>query len=211
MRSNGVNCSAPTALDLGCRTARRRRPRPFSTMSSSVIVSLLSTSLRSGSSSCHSSRSTFSRPARSHCSSTLSAGTYWRTRSVNAPAAQRWRSARSSDVGVEDVVALLVDHLALVVGDVVVLEQLLADVEVARLDLALRALDAARDDAGFDRLAVGHLQPLHDRAHAVAGEDAHQRIVQRQVEARGARVALAAGAAAQLVVDAARLRGARWR
>ena len=38
----------------------------------------------------------------------------------------------------EDLVALLVDHLALVVGDVVVLEQLLADVEVARLDLALR-------------------------------------------------------------------------
>ena len=41
----------------------------------------------------------------------------------------------------EDVVALLVDDLALVVGDVVVLEQLLAHVEVARLDLALRALD----------------------------------------------------------------------
>ena len=63
----------------------------------------------------------------------------------------------------------------------------------------------ARDDAGLDGLAVGHLQPLHDRAHAVAGEDAHQRIVERQVEARRARVALAAGAAAQLVVDAARL------
>ena len=40
---------------------------------------------------------------------------------------------------------------------------------------------------------------------AVAGEDAQQRVLQRQVEARGARVALAAGAAAQLVVDAARL------
>ena len=40
---------------------------------------------------------------------------------------------------------------------------------------------------------------------AVAGEDAQQRIVERQVEARRARVALAARAAAQLVVDAARL------
>ena len=39
---------------------------------------------------------------------------------------------------------------------------------------------------------------------AVAGEDAHQRVFERQVEARAARVALAAGAAAQLVVDAAR-------
>ncbi len=105
----------------------------------------------------------------------------------------------------EDLVALLVDHLALVVGDVVVLQQLLAHVEVARLDLALRAFQAAADDAGLDGLALGHLQALHDRLDAVAREDAHQRVFQRQVEARGARVALAARTAAQLVVDAARL------
>ena len=36
-------------------------------------------------------------------------------------------------------------------------------------------------------------------------EDAHQVVFERQVEARRAGVALAAGAAAQLVVDAARL------
>ena len=53
------------------------------------------------------------------------------------------RDLRRQARRLEDVVALLVDHLALVVGDVVVLEQLLADVEVARLDLALRALDAS--------------------------------------------------------------------
>ena len=41
--------------------------------------------------------------------------------------------------------------------------------------------------------------------HAVAGEDAHQVVFERQVEAARARVALAAGAAAELVVDAARL------
>src|SRR5436190_11114865 len=102
----------------------------------------------------------------------------------------------------EDVVALLIDHLALVVGDVVVLEQLLSDVEVARLDLPLRALDRARDDARLDRLAVGHLEALHDRADAISREDAHERIVEAQVEARRARVALAARATAQLVVDA---------
>ena len=102
----------------------------------------------------------------------------------------------------EDLVALLVDDLALVVADVVVFEQLLADVEVARLDLALRTFDAAADDAGLDGLTFGHLQLVHDRAHAVTGEDAHQRIVQRQVEAARPRVTLSAGAAAQLVVDA---------
>jgi hypothetical protein len=41
------------------------------------------------------------------------------------------------------LVALLVDDLALVVGDVVVQQQLLAGIEVVRLDLALRALDLA--------------------------------------------------------------------
>ena len=39
--------------------------------------------------------------------------------------------------------------------------------------------------------------------HAVGAEDAHQVVLQRQVELRAARIALAAGAAAQLVVDAA--------
>ena len=40
---------------------------------------------------------------------------------------------------------------------------------------------------------------------AVGPEDAHQVVFERQIEARRAGVALAAGAAAQLVVDAARL------
>ena len=100
----------------------------------------------------------------SHCSSTrlrrhVAAR---RRRSITPSRRLRDRSPRRRRL--EELVALLVDHLALVVGDVVVFEQLLADVEVARLDLALRALDRARDDAGLDRLALGHLQPLHDRA-----------------------------------------------
>ena len=105
----------------------------------------------------------------------------------------------------EQLVALLVDHAALVVGDVVVFEQLLPDVEVARLDAVLRLRDRAVDDRMLDRLAFGHLEPLHDRAQALAAEDAQQRILERQVEARRPGIALAAGAAAQLVVDAPRL------
>src|SRR5882672_584 len=99
----------------------------------------------------------------------------------------------------------LVDLAALVVGDVVVFEQLLADVEVVRLDLALGALDRARHQPVLDRLALGHSQALHDGVDAFAGEDAQQRILERQEEARGPGVALPARAAAQLVVDAARL------
>jgi hypothetical protein len=46
-------------------------------------------------------------------------------------------------LGVQQLVALLVDHLALVVVDVVEVEQVLADVEVVRFDLALRVGDLA--------------------------------------------------------------------
>ena len=75
-----------------------------------------------------------------------------------------------------------------------------------RLDLALRLLDLAREHAALDDLAflhAGHLQQALG-AHRVA-EDAHQVVFHRQIEAARARVALAAGTAAQLVVDAAGL------
>src|SRR3989449_150160 len=72
---------------------------------------------------------------------------------------------------IKNLVALRVDFLALVVGDIVVLEELLADVEVPRLDLPLRALDRAGHHGMLDRLALGHLQHHHDPVDAVAGED----------------------------------------
>ena len=45
---------------------------------------------------------------------------------------------------------------------------------------------------------------LHEALHALAAEDAHQVVLEGEEEARLARVALTAGAAAQLVVDAPR-------
>src|SRR5690606_19400616 len=104
--------------------------------------------------------------------------------------------------GFHQLGALLIDDLALVVGVVVVVQQVLADVEVVRLDLALRLLDLPADHAVLQRLVFLHAGELHQLGHPFGGEDAHQRVFQRQVEAAGARVALATGAAAQLVVDA---------
>ena len=46
---------------------------------------------------------------------------------------------------------------------------------------------------------------LHEPVDPLAGEAPHQVVVEREKEARRARVALAAGAAAELVVDPARL------
>ena len=95
-----------------------------------------------------------------------------------------------------------VDRLALLVHDVVVLEHVLADVVVVGLDLLLGPLDRPGEHAVLDLLPLLHAQRLHELGDALGGEDAHQVVFQRQEEDRGARVALAAGAAAQLVVDA---------
>ena len=105
----------------------------------------------------------------------------------------------------QDAVALLVDHLPLHVHHVVVLEDVLALDEVLLLDLLLRVLDLAREDAGLHRLVVGQLEALHDVVDAVAGEQAHEIVLPGEVEARLAGIALTAGAAAQLVVDPAGL------
>ncbi|EXI66318.1 MAG: hypothetical protein AW08_02674 [Candidatus Accumulibacter adjunctus] len=129
------------------------------------------------------------------------------SRHVKAEAVVQHAFAHGGDgfrdvLGLEQFVALRVDHLALIVGNVVVLEQLLADVEVARLDLALRRFERPRDERMLDRLAFRHLQTLHDRLQAFAGENAQQRIIQGEVEARRAGVPLATGTTTQLVVDA---------
>ena len=101
--------------------------------------------------------------------------------------------------------ALVVDHLALHVEHVVVLEHVLADVEVVLLDPLLRALDALREHPVLDRLVLAGAELVEDRLDAVAGEQAHHLVLGRQIEAALAGVALAARAAAQLVVDPARL------
>ena len=108
-------------------------------------------------------------------------------------------------LGLDQLVALLVDHLALVVHDVVVLQQILANLEVARLDLLLRLLERLVDPRMDDRLVLLQPQLAEHAVHALGAEDAHQVVLEREVELGAARVALAAGAAAQLVVDAARL------
>ena len=105
----------------------------------------------------------------------------------------------------QDLAALAVHDFALLVHDVVVFEDVLADVEVARLDLLLRVLDGVRDELVLDGLVLFHAELIHDLRHAVGREQAQEIILEREIEARCARVALAAGAAAELVVDAAGL------
>ena len=99
----------------------------------------------------------------------------------------------------------LVDDRALLVHHLVVLEDVLADLEVLLLDLGLRALDGLGDHLRLDRHVVGQVEPGHDRLERGAVEAAHQLVAEREVEAGLARVALTAGTTTQLVVDTARL------
>ena len=93
----------------------------------------------------------------------------------------------------EDVFAQLIDGLALLVHHVVVLEQVLADLEVASFDLGLGPFDGLGNHLVFDRLAVDH--PTSDEApHSLRAEDPHQVVLEGQEEAGGSGVALAAGA-----------------
>ena len=110
-----------------------------------------------------------------------------------------------AEVGVvEDLVAALVDDLALLVHHLVVLEDVLADLGVALLDGVLRPLDGLGDHLRLDRHVVG--QGLaHHPVHGAGGEQAHELVLERQVEAALAGIALTARATAQLVVDAAAL------
>lgn len=74
----------------------------------------------------------------------------------------------------EDLAALAVHDFTLLVHDIVVLEDVLADVEVARLDLLLRVLDGIRDELVFDWLILVHAELVHDARDAVRGEEAQQ-------------------------------------
>ena len=88
-------------------------------------------------------------------------------------------------------------HLAtLVVHHVVVFEDVLAHVEVARFDLLLRFLERLVDPGVDDRLAVLEAEALQHSAHALGPENPHQIVLKRQKEPRLAGIALSARAAA---------------
>ena len=105
--------------------------------------------------------------------------------------------------GGQDFTALGVDHLTLLVDDRVVLEHMLAHVEVVSLHAHLGRLDRFVQPRVLNRNAFLNTQTTHQPLHPFATETAHKLVLERDVEARGARVALSRATPAQLVVDAA--------
>ena len=111
----------------------------------------------------------------------------------------------TDSIRIHDFGALVIDHLALIVHHVVILDDIFPLVVVARLDLFLRGFDRLRNPRVDDRLTL--LQPVvhHPSQHVLLAEDAQQVVIEAEIKAAKARVALAARAAAQLIVDAAAL------
>ena len=77
-----------------------------------------------------------------------------------------------------------------------------AGLEVLRFDGLLGLLDAVADHARFDGDAFFHTEFLEESGHPLACEDAHEIVFEGEEETRGAGVALASGAAAELIVNA---------
>ena len=102
----------------------------------------------------------------------------------------------------KNLLTQVVDVLALRAHHVVVLEQVFADVEVAFFDFLLRVFDALCDPWMFDGFIVRHAHLFHQVLHAIAGEDAHQVIFERQEEAGQTRIALTTCTTTKLIVDA---------
>ena len=78
---------------------------------------------------------------------------------------------------IQNIVTLLVNDFALVVGNIIVFQQLLANIEVTGFHFALRTLNAARHHASLNRFTLRHLQSVHDGFDPLTGKYAHQRIV----------------------------------
>ena len=108
-------------------------------------------------------------------------------------------------LGIDRVVAIGVNDLALIVHHVVEIERAFASEIIALLDPFLRGLDRLVQPWMLEFLAFLEAEALHDFRHAIGrAEIAHEIVFEADVKARAARIALARATSAQLPIDAAR-------
>ena len=77
----------------------------------------------------------------------------------------------------------MINNFALIVGNVVILEQVFANIEVVRLHLALRFFDLSGQQLALNGLAFAHSGTRQQRLGALrVAEYSHERIFHRQIE-----------------------------
>ena len=107
-------------------------------------------------------------------------------------------------LSVKHLAALVVYDVALLVHDVVVLQNALSRLEVAALDGLLRLLDRTGQHLVVKRRIVVHAEGLHHAHDALRAEKTHDVVRHRKEEAALSGVALTAGTASELIVDSSR-------
>ena len=116
---------------------------------------------------------------------------------------------RSEILALQHLLPLIIDDLALVVHDLVIIQQPFTDAKVILLNSSLRSLDRAGKRLIRDRLTLGQTKRLKHALHPVAAEDPHQIVFHRDIENRFAGVSLTSASASQLVIDTACLMSLR--
>src|SRR5206468_10745316 len=94
---------------------------------------------------------------------------------------------------VQKLAAHGVDSLALFIHDVVVFKNVLTGSKVLRFHRFLSGSNALCDQARLDRHVFFHAETQHQILHALATKDSKQVVLEGEVKARTAGVALAAG------------------
>ncbi len=108
-------------------------------------------------------------------------------------------------LSLEDLFALFVDDLPLAVHDVVIFQQVLADIEILPLDTLLGIFDRLGNQPVLDRLSLFHADPVHDGGDPLGPEDPQEIIFEGKIEPGRSHVPLPSRTAAELVVDPAAL------
>ena len=101
----------------------------------------------------------------------------------------------------QNLFALSVDNLTLLVHNIVILQDVLTNAEVACFNLLLRVLDGLGYEAVLNRLIILHTQLVHNAGNIIATEQTHQIVLQAQEEFGRTRIALTSAAATQLVIN----------
>ena len=95
-------------------------------------------------------------------------------------------------MGIHQFPSLLINHLTLIVGHIIVFQQIFSNIEVMAFYFALSIFDGAIDHLMFNRLATFRIQLMHHVANRLRYENAHQVVVQGQIKTTGTRIALPA-------------------
>ena len=101
--------------------------------------------------------------------------------------------------------ALRVDDLTLLIHNLVILQQILTNTEVVALNLLLSLLDGIGKHLMLNLLIFRHAQGVENAHQTLGSEEAHQIVLQRNVETGFSRISLTSGTSSQLIVNTAGL------